>query len=195
MRRRLAWLVALPLMVAGSLAAHGLGSALAAARAESGGNELAERASSGVASDSVLALGLVVALLLTAGLSWLFALARGRSGRGASPWLFFVLPPLAFSLQEFGERLLRVEGSPFHAALEPRFLIGLTLQLPFGLVALLVARVFLRVAERIVGVFGRRWPTVVAPRLSLLALSPVGSELPRIPALALGYPQRGPPVG
>lgn len=195
MRDRLPWLIVLPLMVVGSVAAHLLSYPLVAARVEGGGHEGAERSSSGLAAHSVLPLGLVAALLAAGGLSWLLALARSRQGRGASPWLFLVLPSLAFSVQEFGERLMHVEGAPFRAALEPRFLIGLALQIPFGLVALLVARLFLRVAERIVRVFGRRQPLVVAPWRPLLAVRPVLFVLPRIPTLALGYPQRGPPAG
>jgi hypothetical protein len=194
MRRRLPWLIVLPLMVVGSVAAHLLSYPLVAARAEGGGREGTERSSSGLAAHSVLPLGLVAALLGAAGVSWLLAFACGRRRRGASPWLFLVLPSLAFSVQEFEERLLRVEGAPFPAVLEPRFLLGLALQIPFGLVALLVARLFLRVAERIVGVFGRRRPLPVAPWWPLLSLRPDVFVLPRIPALALGYPQRGPPI-
>jgi hypothetical protein len=194
MRRRLPWLIVLPLMVVGSVAAHALSYPLVAARVERGSSEGAERSSSGLAAHSVLPLGMAAALVGVIGLCWLFALARGRSGRGASPWVFLVLPMVAFSVQEFGERLLRVEGAPFHAALEPRFWVGLALQLPFGIAALFVAWVFLRVAERIVRVFGRQRPFVVTPRRPLLVMRPVACVLPRIPALALGYPQRGPPA-
>src|SRR5205823_1593512 len=71
------------------------------------------------------------------------------------PWFFFVLPPLAFALQELAERLLHAESFPFYAAFEPRFLLGLLLQIPFGLLALLVARAFLRVVERLVGALAK----------------------------------------
>jgi hypothetical protein len=105
--------------------------------------------------------------------------------------LFFVLPPLAFASQEFAERLLRAEAFPFQAALEPRFLLGLLLQLPFGLLALLVARALLRVVERLVHALAR----ARAPRLRPTPpWSPrQASVLPRIPALALGHSQRAPP--
>jgi hypothetical protein len=119
--------------------------------------------------------------------------ARRRPGRGVelSPWLFFVLPPLAFASQEFAERLLRAEAFPFQAALEPRFLLGLALQLPFGLLALFVARVLLRVVERLVRALAR----TRTPRLrTTLPWSPRQvCALARIPALALGHSQRGPP--
>jgi hypothetical protein len=181
-------------MAAGSVVAHALSYPLVAVRAEGAGQEGAERSSSGLAAHSVLPLGMVAALVGAAGLGWLFALARGRSGRGVSPWLFFVLPPLAFGFQELGERLLNVEAAPFQAVLEPRFLFGLALQVPFGLVALLVAQLFLRVVERIARVFGRGRPLAVATRRPPLAILPAACQLPRIPALALGYPQRGPPL-
>jgi hypothetical protein len=106
--------------------------------------------------------------------------------------LFFVLPPLAFALQEFSERLLRAEAVPFQAALEPRFLLGLLLQLPFGLLALLLTRVLLRVVERIARSLAR---PRAARLLARASCSPRQAfDLPRIPALALGYPERGPPA-
>jgi hypothetical protein len=191
MRRRLPWLVALPVMAAGSLAAHSLSYLFVSARASEHGAELSERASSGDAGYLVLFLGILAATACVAGGGRLLFGRRCRRGSELSPWLFFVLPPLAFALQEFGERLLRTEAFPFHAALEPRFLLGLLLQLPFGLVALLLARLLLRVVERLVrALAGPKTPRLVAigsgsPRQPL--------DLPRIPALALGYPQRGPP--
>src|SRR5438270_11465487 len=188
MRRRLPWLAALPLMAAGSLAAH----ALAYAVAGRGGGAIdapegAERSSSGLASHSVLALGVIAALVLVA------AIAHGRAARGVSPWLFLLLPPLAFSFQELFERLLRAESAPFHAALEPRFLLGLLLQIPFGAAALLAARPLLRVVRRIARALARPLPVRAARRVPAFWL-PSSCELPRIASLALGYPQRGPPA-
>ena len=181
-------------MVAGSLAAHAVSYPLVAVRAEGSGHELAERSSSGPTSQVVLLLGVLAALGVVAGASWVLACARGHRRRGAPPWLFFVLPPLAFSLQELSERLLRAEAAPFQAALEPRFLFGLALQVPFGLIALLAARLLLRVVERVASALGRPGPITVGRLRPLLARFPVACELPRIPALALGYPQRGPPI-
>ena len=192
MRRRLPWLVALPVMAAGSLAAHSLTYLFISARAGERGGEASERASTGSAGYVVLFLGLLVATAVVAGCARLL-LARRRPHRivELSPWLFFVLPPLAFASQELAERLLRAEAFPFQAALEPRFLLGLLLQLPFGLLALLVARALLRVVERLVHALAR----ARAPRLrTTLPWSPRQADaLPRIPALALGHSQRGPP--
>jgi hypothetical protein len=191
MRQRLPWLLAVPVMVAGSLAAHSLSYLFNSARAAESGGEVSERAGSGDASYLVLFLGILAATALVAAGGHLL-LGRRRYSSRLSPWLFFVLPPLAFALQELSERLLRAEAFPFHAALEPRFLLGLLLQLPFGLLALLLARMLLRVVERIVRALVRarrpRLPTSASWSLRQVF------DLPRIPALALGYQQRGPPA-
>jgi len=199
MRRRLSWLIALPLMAAGSLAAHALSSLLAGGRVEGvasadGDTHIAsERTSAGFAAHSVLPVGLLVALVIAVGAAWLVGRARGGRKRGASPWLFCALPPLAFSAQELIERVVNAEAAPFRAALEPRFLIGLALQIPFGLLALFVARALQRVVRRIARALVRQRPTLLSRRTLSFRL-PVACELPRIPALALGYTQRGPPT-
>jgi hypothetical protein len=176
-------------MAAGSFTAHSLSYAFVSARAAEGAGEASERSSNGSASNLVLLLGIVAAVAVVAtGLS----LARRRRPAGASPWVFFVLPPLAFASQELAERLLHTEAFPFHAALEPRFLLGLSLELPFGLLALLIARALLRVVERALRALARtRSPRLRAGGSWSLRRA---FDLPRIPALALGYPERGPPV-
>jgi hypothetical protein len=191
MRRRLPWLLAVQLMAAGSLAAHSLTYLVASARARESVAEVSERTTSGHVTYLVLPLGIVAATALVAVAARLLLGRRCRRGVDLSPWLFFVLPPLAFALQEFSERLLRAEAVPFQAALEPRFLLGLLLQLPFGLLALLLTRVLLRVVERIVRSFAR---PRAARLLARVSWSPRQAfDLPPIPALALGYAERGPP--
>lgn len=189
--RRLPWVVALPVMAVGSLGAHLLGSVLVAARADGSGREASERAGAGTASYLVLFLGLLVATAIVAAVARLLLARRRRRSLELSPWLFFVLPPLAFASQEFAERQLRAEAFPFHAALEPRFVLGLLLQLPFGLLALLIARALLRAVGRLVRALARE-------RATRLRATPSWSPRqacvrPRIPALALGHSQRGPP--
>jgi hypothetical protein len=192
MRRRLPWLLALPLMTAGSLAAHSLMYLVASARATESGAELSERTSSGQASYLLLFLGVLAATALVAAAARLLLRSRCHRGSEPAPWLFFALPPLAFALQEVSERLLHAEAFPFQAALEPRFLFGLLLQLPFGLLALLVARALLRVVEQIACLLTR---SKTARSTALVSWSQAPTlDLPRIPALAVGYPQRGPPA-
>jgi hypothetical protein len=192
MRRRLPWLIALPVMAAGSLGAHSLSYLLVSARTTPAG-EASERASSGEASYLVLFLGIVAATAIVAACARvLLARAGARRAGSVSPWLFLVLPPLAFASQELAERLLNAEAFPFQAALEPCFLVGLLLQLPFGLLALLVARALLRVVERIARVLAPR----PRPRLATGAPWRPGRivDLPQIPVLALGHAERGPPA-
>jgi hypothetical protein len=188
MRRRLPWLLCLPLMAAGSLAAHSLSYVFVYARAGDGG-EVSERASTGPGGYVVLVLGLLAATALAAAVARLVPTRRRARAFAPSPWSFFLLPLLAFASQEVAERLLRAEAFPFQAALEPRFLLGLLLQVPFGLLALLIARALLRIVERLALARAR------APRLQTrLSWSPrEACVLPRIPALALGHSQRGPP--
>jgi len=186
-RQSLPWIVAVPLMVAGTIAAHSLTAILRSARAETGA-ETAERASRGGPAHVTILVGFALALVLVS-LGRRF-LMRRRSGPSAT--VFLVLPPLAFLFAELLERVFGAESFPFQPSLEPRLLLGLVLQLPFGLVAFLVARVLLRAIERVVeriarARFGGR------PRATTTRFVPVSVMLPRIPALALGYQERGPP--
>ncbi len=191
MRSRSPWLLALPVMAVGSVGAHSLSYVVAAARATESAGEASERAGGGGPSYLVPFLGIVAAAAIVAGCA---RLLRGRGGRrsSVSPWLFFVLPPLAFASQELVERLLSAEAFFFQAALEPRFLLGLLLQLPFGVLALLVARALLRVVEWIVCALAPR------PTWRLAASVPWRPrhvvDLAQIPALALGHAERGPPA-
>src|ERR671934_134654 len=77
MRRRLPWLLALPVMAAGSLAAHALSYLVLSARAAEGGAEVAERSSTGSASNLVLFVGVLAAMTIVAG-GWRGARRRSR---------------------------------------------------------------------------------------------------------------------
>lgn len=193
MRRRLPWLLALPLIAAGSLGAHALGALVVGTQAAEAAeaHDHVERSSAGLAGGSVLVLGVVVALGLGVVICGLLRV-RGRRSRGAPPWLFFLLLPIAFAAQEVSERLLHAEAAPFAAVHEPQFVVGLLLQLPLGLLALLIARRLLRVVHAIARLLMR--PPRVAPRTSAVARPVSIAGRPRVAALALGYPQRGPPL-
>lgn len=109
-------------------------------------------------------------------------------------WRFAVMPPLAFALQEHLERLIS-NGSVMGVVFEPTFMLGVVLTLPFALVAYVVARLLLRVAEHVGRLLGR-------PRGSRLRYRPglscpvAFSELflPRVAVLAVGHAERGPPL-
>jgi hypothetical protein len=172
---RAAWLVSLPVALAGCLAAHIAAYALATPT-------VAAHQSHGYLAELPLLGGGVLAVVLAAAL---WHALRGVPGARPSPWLFAILPPLAFALQEHVEQL----GHPALVVLEPTFLVGLALQLPFGLLAWLLARAILHAAETL----GRSLEPPPQPRRAAPPRPARPSlRLPR-PALATGISQRGPP--
>jgi hypothetical protein len=138
MRRRAEWLVSLPLAVASGLGAHCFAYWLVSPGAEQHMGLHAERGHA--------YLGYTPALVI-----WGFALVlaglvlcvgeglRGREPSQPSLPLFALLPPAGFAVQEHLERLLGTGGIPHDLITEPTFLVGLALQLPFALAALLFA--------------------------------------------------------
>jgi hypothetical protein len=195
MRRRAAWLIPLPLAIASWLGAHCFAYWLVP---PSGERHMGLHAGSGHAylgyppAIVVWALALVVAgLLLCVGEG-----LRGRRPSRPPVRLFVILPPVGFAFQEHLERLIGTGGIPNDMVLEPTFLVGLALQLPFALVALLLAH-----ALRSVG-FGLGW--VLARQLAFRGrvreAPPLLLRLPAAPALfapsvlALGHGPRAPPV-
>ncbi len=176
-------------MAAGSLAAHCLAYGIVEPDPHRRADVLAATGH-GYLAHAPLALAAGIALLLAALTGHAVRAFRG----GSSPrltWPVALVPLLGFALQEHLERL--VSGDlPLAAALEPTFLVGLALQLPFALAALLVARALAGAAEAV----GRTLAT--APRA--LALRPLGVAIgvdapsPRLPALALRRAGRAPPA-
>jgi hypothetical protein len=192
-RSRLAWLVVFALTVAGWISAHEVAYRLALPHPHAGGSDVAERGHAYLAFGAlVLALCFLIALVCTAGL---VARPDGLRPPSRRLLLFVVLvPPLGFALQELAEGLLTTGALPYEAASEPTFLLGILLQLPFALAALTVARVlfaFARCLARSVGGAGR--PRRVSLELSLPPV--IDACRPRVPALAFGYGERGPPRG
>jgi hypothetical protein len=94
---------------------------------------------------------LLVALCLTVAAGGFVARALGRpSGSRTLPTAgFAALPLFGFALQEHLERLLNGAPDPWGTGLEPVFLIGLALQLPFGLAAGLLARALAAAADEL----------------------------------------------
>ena len=65
---------------------------------------------------------------------------RGRHGSSLAPSrVFALLPAAGFVVQEHLEHFLASDSVPYELALEPTFITGLALQLPFALGALLLA--------------------------------------------------------
>jgi len=179
MRRRLAWLVTVPLLLAGSQAAHVLAYRWVYPEAHV---RLRMLLATGHAymSRLPLALGGAGAVALVALTAAALDAARGRPVRDLPAWAFAFLPPVAFALQEFLELSLHLGRPAWQVVAAPTFVPGLALQLPFALLAYLAARLLLRTAELV----GR---ALAAPRLE--------SVLPLVPARPSGAPGGAPPAG
>jgi len=190
-RQGLPWLVALPSVAAGLLAGHAFGSRLVGPRSV----ELAERTERAAAhaSSVPVVLGFLGALVLVGLVVLIRVLLKGRIARSVSPLLFLVLPSLAWPVQEVLERALHAEGLGVHPFLDPGLVLGVAVQIPFGIAAFLAARLLFVVAVKVAASFARRNPrprrrreTIRPPRLL------VGSHRTRVTALRRA--QRAPPL-
>ena len=162
-RRAAAWLLSLPLMIAGTQVAHVLAYQWVYPNAHIRLTELLATGHGymvGTRGYLPLVLGIVGALDLVAA-GWVFAGSVRRSMQRPVPaWGFALMPLLCFTLQEFLERWLAGAPFPWWMVLQPTFRIGLALQLPFAVLALLAARLLLRAADTA----ARRIRRPLAPR-------------------------------
>jgi hypothetical protein len=151
MRRRLPWLLGLPLMIAGSLTAHVLGRLISSAHTL----EQAE-----VPESTPLRLLPILAAFmsfaLVVGGAWLWSRAVQRPWRGVSATWFLIAPPVAYAAGEWAERLLHGTGPAIHEAHDANIALGLLLQVPFALLAYVAARSLLAVGRRVISAL-RRW--------------------------------------
>jgi hypothetical protein len=190
MRHRLTWLSTAPLMFAGLLAAHSLGYRLAIGDPHARADALTH---GGHSYFSYVPFALAICLgVLLAGLA-LQALSafRGEPRRPATSPLIVLLSPAAFVAQEFAERLAHTGEVSLMTVVQPAFLIGLALQLPFALAALLLAWA-LDSAARVVG---QALASAPRPTFHVFVPTPVRvSAAPRPAGLARGYGERAPPL-
>jgi hypothetical protein len=191
MRRRLTWLVALPLLVAGSQAAHAL-----AYRLVYPGVRVRSQAllvsGHGYLDRLPLVLGVGCAVAFVALAVAALDAARGRPARGLPPWAFALLAPVAFALQELLELSFHTGTVAWQAAIAPTFLPGLLLQLPFALLAWLAARLLLRAATNAGRALALRPPS--HPLVPHVASAPTSIVGPRTRVLAERLAKRGPPL-
>jgi hypothetical protein len=185
----MAWLLSVPLMVAGVEGAHWLVYRVVYPDAYTRSQVLAA-SGHGYLNDAPTFFAIAGAL----GLCLWLARALSRPGRFGSDGQvslmpFLLLAPLAFCLQECVEQLF-VGGSPFAAVFEPTFLPGVLLQVPFAIVAFFIARWLLRVADRVRSILGGGPLVWVHEPALWFAVA----DLPRVTSLARGYGERGPPV-
>ena len=189
-RRRLAWFSALPITAAGSLAAHSLAYRIVEPDPQQRADVLAATGHAYLAYTPIALAGCLA--LLLAGLAG-HAVHAFRGASSARPaWPVALVPLIAFTLQEHLERLVAWGHLPLAAALEPTFLVGLALQIPFALAALLVARLLAGAAQAVGRALASSTPAFARRTLDI----PIGVEvfLPRHPALALGCAGRAPPA-
>jgi hypothetical protein len=122
-------------------------------------------------------------------------LIRGVSGAGVasapSARVFAIVPIIGFVLQEHFEHLVVSSELQVTFFLSTPFLLGLALQLPFALAALLVARLILGLVATVVRAVSALG---VVPKLtSLRFLVPLVGDLAPRPALATRHAGRAPP--
>jgi hypothetical protein len=189
MRPHLAWFVVLPLSLVGSACGHAAVNGLMGSPTGSSGELFA---GGGPGADIALLLLAVAAASLVLALGGRLVGAVGSPHRRISALPFACLAPLAFVAQEHLEMFLHTGGVPFRTVLEPSFLPGLALQLPFALAAYLIALALWRAADSLRRQIGRT--SVVVPRLtpaSRVHWHLVGGPLT---SLHVGpHPGRGPP--
>jgi len=191
MRRSLTWLVAVPLLLVSSQAAH-----FVAYRVVYPGTPFRTQVllstGHGYLDRLPIAFGAAGAIALVALLVAAFDASRGHAARALPPWAFGMLAPAAFVIQEFLERSLHSGTFAWHTAAAPTFLPGLAAQVPLALLAWLAARLFLRIA-----VHAGRALTSPPPRRAPQALAVQAPDAPsttRAHALARRLAERGPPL-
>jgi hypothetical protein len=191
-RARTAWLVTVPLLLVAETIGHE-----AVARVFDRG-DARHRLLTGVVVDSreiaCTAAALAVALVLTAVAGRVLAAFRGARDRPLPRWRLAAIPAVAFLVQEHVERLAHDGGGgALVASAEPAVLAGLALQLPCGVLALLLVRTLLRRADDLGFALARRssgrlWPVLASLRGRLQA-SPF-----RPATLAAAHAGRAPPL-
>lgn len=185
-RRRLAWGLTLALVAAGGLSAHVLAYTLVTSDHHAGAPAHA------ALMHWQLCVALSLALVAVAAVGLAVDALSGRGSRRAPIWAFALLPPTAFVIQEHLEHALQHGALSSTLALEPVFLLGLVLQLPFAAAAYLAARAIVTVAVTLIRALARARPRLAPtpPRFRVTALPSLAVANP----VALGYGQRAPPA-
>jgi hypothetical protein len=191
MRRFALWAVVLPLLLAGTEAAHALAYRIVYPVASVRWQVLAA-SGHGYLGYAPLAFGVGTAILFAGLASTAVDAACRRPVRPLPAWAFATLPVVGFAVQEFMERLLASDAVPWWTFAQPTFRVGVLLQLPFALVAYVAARVLLRVGRELGRTVAGRAPHVAVAAAPAMR-RPVAAELPRSSVLPRGWSERGPP--
>jgi hypothetical protein len=186
--RRPALLLSLGLAAAGALAAHGLAYRLVEPDPHRR-QHLLEETGHGYLDAKLF--GSILAALVVVGFAGR-VLAGARRVSSPPLWVFGLAPPVGFALQEQAEHVLHTSSFSAATFLAPTFVVGLLLQLPFGLAALLAARTLLAAAAALGARLGSVPHLALAPDASL-TLS-VFEWVPAAPTLIGARGQRAPPL-
>ena len=174
--------------IVGSLAAHTLGLLPHAAE----GREHLEAGTQAAPHLPLLA-GLLAAVVLTGLTHRAWRVVRRQPVQLLPAGWFVAVPPLGWALQEAAERRLGVESFPFDAVHEPAFVKGLVVQLLFGLLAFLAARLLLAVVAQLRRLYqAGGWPDTDHAGTGITACR-APAVRPRQVVLALADYERGPP--
>ena len=193
-RPLLALLLTLPAVIGGSLTAHFVTYAVANPNAHDRARVLAETGHAYLQRPWLILLVLLT-VFGVGGLLCVHSEIHGRASSRISATPFLVGAPLGYAALEHLERLFATGHWPADLVLQPSFLFGLALQLPFAALAVLIARLVLRSATSVARAIRRRafvprW--TAAPRIARATLIVF---TPRPAALAGAGASRAPPAG
>lgn len=137
---------------------------------------------------------IVCAVVAALGSLSISALARRPVPVGRLSGMLALLPVAGYAVQEHVERVFGSGALPIDATLEPTFLIGIGLQLPFALAALWLTRALLTTANAIAAT--RPVAARLVPQVTDSYPAPIArnADLARAALLAAGLRQRGPPL-
>lgn len=193
MRQRAAWWLAVPILVVGEMAGHSLAYRIVAPGVAERAR-LLERTGHAYLADLHPLVAVCLVLAAAAVVQRAAASFRGRPARRVPSWRFALLPAFAFVLQEYTERLAYNGHVVWGTIAEPAVAVGVFLQIPCGLVALVVVRVLLRAAHVAGHALAARTAVRVARPSRLLVPPSHRAERPSLVALARGVAERGPPL-
>lgn len=138
---------------------------------------------------------LAISLVLAAAILGRRVLASFRA-EGPHPlpgWRLAAVPAAGFLAQEHVERVLQDDQVGWLTTLEPTVLIGLGLQVPFGLFAIWLVRTLLRAADQLGWTLARRG-AALARRAARLGAGARHVPPPRLSVLASRHAGRAPPL-
>lgn len=188
-RTRTALLLTLPLSAAGMLLAHQLTWGVA-------GHGHDEEVAHNYLRYGAVFLALAAAVIAVASTRHFVRSIGGEVADVPSSVTFAVMPIVGFVFQEHLEHLVAARELELSFFLSPPFVIGLALQLPFALAAMLVARLILRAIRTAVTTLRRAGapPCWVFVELSIPAVSAAIGGPARTRGLAFSAAGRAPPA-